>query len=384
LGLNATRELAWAVDAAQRTNNLRLDEGRTTWRAARLLWRGENPYGIGVIVDDTGFERRLARRQGLGIGPAMPASAVGPALERYLSSLDPDQRIALLPDVSGAPLAVRWEAAVVGYKYGPVPLLITAALERRLGSMSVPLSNGLACLLLFGVVALIVRSAGADWLVAGAVVAASLLDPIMVWFFVQLTATDVWPLLFGFTAVLAVMWRWPTVAGIAVTLAVASKIMPGALFLLLLPIMRSWRALATCVVTGLVLVLPWIAWDPMGFICNFALWGLSMDPDVNSWVSSAPAWLVPIVRSILVMAILALSCMLALHRLARMCAGFAAITILVLAGGSAFHNNYVPWVTIWMMLAIVEALHIPGAISMRLMGAQPSAMAEPGAPIVGR
>ncbi len=157
MGLQSARVLAWTVDAANRTNHLRLDEGRTTWRAAQHLLRGENPYARGVIVDDTAFERRLERRRALGLGPSVAPDAIRPVLDRYLQSPDPALGRQLLPETAGEPIGTRFEAAVVGYKYGPVPFLLTAGLQPWFGPSAVPLTNGLACFALFAVVAMILR-----------------------------------------------------------------------------------------------------------------------------------------------------------------------------------------------------------------------------------
>ncbi len=50
-----------------------------------------------------------------------------------------------------------------------------------------------------------------------------------------------------------------------------------------------------------------------------------------------------------------------------------------IADRAAFHNNYVPWFSIWVVLAIAETWAIPGAISARLVAAPPAgARAGPG------
>ncbi|MCW3473244.1 hypothetical protein [Limobrevibacterium gyesilva] len=358
--LLAVRTIRQAAYAANHTNRIRLDEGRTTWVAARLLWQGENPYARGALVDDTSYKSRLPKRLAAGIGPMIAADAVEPELERYLLSLDPSSRAALLPAPhADAPSVARREAALLGYKYGPVPLLITAALGKLTGPAAVPLSNGTACLALFAVLALVLYSAGAGLAGAGLGLAALMLDPMIGFYFMFWTATDVWPLLFGFSALLLAMRGYSAVAGVALALAVSSKIMPAALFLILLPMLRSWRALAAFVAACAIWMLPWIVLDARGFVNNAMLWGAIMEPDTDSWVFGAPHGLVLVARALLLVPIGILALRLALGREPHICSTFAVITILVMAGGNAVHNNYVPWFETWTVLAIAEAFCFP-------------------------
>jgi hypothetical protein len=240
-----------------------------------------------------------------------------------------------------------------------VPLLITAALEPLAGPATVPLSNGLACLALFGVLGAILLAAGAGAAAAGVAVAALMLDPHTGYFFIFLTATDVWPLLFGFLAVWFALRRKPAGLGIALALAVASKVVPGVLFLLLLPAARSWRAAAFCAAASAALLLPWLVLDARGFIDDVVLWAGLMGPDPNSWVFFAPPGLVLAARAALAVPVIWLAVRIAWRRERRLASGFALIAMLLIAGGAAMHNNYVPWFTTWTVLAIAEAVCLP-------------------------
>ena len=369
LCLHEARTLLWATHAAHVTGRLRLDEGRTTLRAAQLLWRGENPYAVGALVDDTAFMDRLPLRIAAGIGPGLPRDQVEATLERYLATLDPATRRTLLPpappghatpgDATPADATARREVAVLGYKYGPVPLLVTFLLEKLAGPASVPLSNGLACFALFAALGAILLRAGAGVAAAGAAVAELMLDPQCSWFFVFLTATDVWPLLFGFVGVWLALRGRHAGLGIAVALALCSKILPGALFLLLLPATRSWRAAAWCAGVTAVLLLPWLALDAYGFVHDVVLWATLMEPDSNSWVFDAPPWLVLAARAVLLVPLGWLAWRIAWRRERRLASAFALLNMLLIAGGSAMHNNYIPWFSTWTVLAIAEAVCLP-------------------------
>jgi hypothetical protein len=358
--LLAGRTIEQAAFSANRTNRIRLDEGRTTWIAARLLWQGDNPYAGGALVDDTSYLKRLPQRIAAGIGPDLPATAVEPTLEQYLAALDGPTRKKLLPaPAADAPAAARREVFVLGYKYGPVPLLVTAAFGRMLGPAVVPLSTGLCCLGLYAVLALILYTAGAGVAGAGLGLLALMLDPLIGFYFMFWTATDVWPLVFGFFAVLLAMRRHDAAAGMALALAVASKIMPGALFLLLLPMLRSWRALAAFLAGYAALALPWLWLDARGFVTNVLLWGAMMAPDTDSWVFGAPPGLVLAARAVLLVPLGLLAWRLIWRKQMRVGSAFAAINIFVLAGGNAFHNNYVPWFATWTVLALAETFCLP-------------------------
>jgi hypothetical protein len=362
LAIQAARTIENSAAAAIQTQRLRLDEGRTTLVAARLLWQGENPYASGALVDDTAFGTRLQQRISVGLGPTMAPDAVEDAMQRYLTGLDPRIRRELVPEpASDASVPARREVAVLGYKYGPVPLLVTALLEPGLGPASVPVGNGLACLALFVVLGLVLRKAGAGAIGMGLALIALMVDPMINQYFLYWTATDVWPLLFGFSALLFALWRLDAALGIALALAVASKIVPGILFLPLLLAMRSTRAAVAFAGAAAALFVPWLIWDTPGFVGNVLLWPTMMAPVANSWVFDAPAWLVTIARIVLASAMLLLGLRIGLLREKRLCSAMAIINVLVVAGASATWNNYVTWFSTWMVLAIAEVfcLQVP-------------------------
>jgi hypothetical protein len=132
---------------------------------------------------------------------------------------------------------------------------------------------------------------------------------------------------------------------------------------------RAWTAFAAgCA----ALLLPWLALDPRGFVTNVVLWGVTMAPDTDSWVFGAPQNLVLAARAVLLLPILLIAWRLARRRAVFLGSAFAALTILVLAGGNAFHNNYVPWFATWTVLAIAETFCLPEPLG-RCIG-RPSAM----------
>jgi hypothetical protein len=376
--LDNVRTLRWATHAAHVTGRLRLDEGRTTLRAAQLLWRGENPYATGALVDDTAFLDRLELRVAAGVGPELSPEQVQPALDRYLADLDPQTRTTLLPPAPvDANATARREVALLGYKYGPVPLLIVTALEKLAGTAAVPLSNGLACLGLFATVGAILLTLGAGVAASGVAVVGLMLDPSISYYFIFLTAADIWPLLFGFLALLLGLRGWHAGSGIALALALASKIVLGALFLLLLPAMRSGRVAVWCAGATSVLLLPWLVLDARGFVQDFMLWGALMAPYPDTWVFWAPPGLVLAARVALCLPLAWLAWRIVFRREQRLPGAFALINMLLIAGGSTMHNTYIIWSMIWVVLAIAEALCLPRLLAWQLdtsLAGQPQAI----------
>ena len=318
-------------------------------------------------MDDTAFVHRLDLRRAAGLAPSFPEGDIPGAIERYFATYDPALRDALVPPLApdATPLARR-EAALLGYKYGPVPLLVAAALAPLAGPGVVPLTNGVAGLALIGIIGALVLEARAGLALAGLAVAALLLDPLFYRFFIYWTATDIWPLLFGFAGLLLGLRGHRAALGVAVGLAVASKIAPGAVFLLLLPAVRSWRAAVSCAATLAVLVLPWLALDARGFVSNVVLWGGLMAPVWNSWVYYAPHALVLTARALLCLPLAWLSWRIATGREARLCCAFALVNMLLIAGGSAMHDNYMAWFDCWLVLAVAETFCAPVPFAARL------------------
>jgi hypothetical protein len=81
-----------AILCSYRTREIPLDQGQTTWRSARLVLKGENPYGFGAVVDFEGYTTRTAQRYAQGMDTELPSPEIERTLERYDESLSPDLR----------------------------------------------------------------------------------------------------------------------------------------------------------------------------------------------------------------------------------------------------------------------------------------------------
>ena len=334
------------------SGQIRLDEGQTTWRAAQMLLRGEDPYAQGVLIDGQVYLLRQQQRRALGMVPAIPAADVEPTLERYLETLDPAVKAQLLPEAGPHG---NLEQSIMGYKYGPVPIAATAALAGMFGPASVPLTNGIVGLAMFAVVALLLREMRAGVFCGVLALITVMLDREIDWDMLHWSANDLWPLLFGFVGLLASLRGRHMALGIAVALAVGCKIVPGVLFTPLLLTSGSLLAIVAFFVGVVVIYGPFLVWDWHGIIGNVFLWPGMTAPDGPGWVAYAPHALVLPVRVLLGAFVLWIALRIGLRREPLIASAFAALTILTILAGQSFHTNYLTWFSIWLVLAIIEA-----------------------------
>jgi hypothetical protein len=342
-----------SVAFTARTGEIRLDQGQNTYRAALVLLRGESPYGPGQLLDLEAYGTREALRREAGLD----AEADDDTLDRYWQTLDPELRRRLLPvpGPDAPPLAHR-EASVLGYKYGPVPFLLAAPLARPLGPAVVPLLNLLAFLAWLAVLGAVLGAALPRW-TAPLLLAAVLATYEVPFNFLYFTASDVWPLLFSSLGVLALLRGRSALMGASLGLALGSKLLPSALFLpLLLRAPRPGRALLSAALVAAALYAPFVAWGPEAFILNVVRWPTLMGPDSTSWVFYAPAAVVPVARAAVAVGIIFVLWRLVTGRDERLFRSLAAVNLLVVLGGSAFHNNYVTWFAPWLFFALAEGV----------------------------
>jgi hypothetical protein len=346
-----------SIVTTHKVGNLGLDQGQNTYRAALHVLRGENPYAAGMLLDPIAYYERLAIREAAGLSPRMPRAEIVDALAQYWGTLDPALRERLLPpptadaDGNANALAER-EFAVLGYKYGPLPVMATAALAPLLGRAAVPLLNVICALAWAFVLGLILLRLGMErrlaWLGAGL----ALLDPHVGITVLYLTALDIWPLLFGALAVLALLAGRPAWLGATLALALGCKLFPALVYLPLLGIARSWRAAVVFAAVSAAIYLPWLAWDPRGLINNFVLWPTLMQPDSSSWVMYVPPSVALALRLGLLGLVIAGSVAMLRAGPERVIWGMAFLNLAVVAAGSAIHNNYLTWFSGWFVLAL--------------------------------
>jgi Glycosyltransferase family 87 len=283
------------------THRIPMDQGQATWRAARLLWRGEDPYGMGEVIDNPTFLGRLAGRNDVGMAPALSGPALYAALLRYDKTLDPALRRQILPIPAEDQLtgAAAREARLLGYKYGPILVILTAPFALFDLPAVVVMLNSAACLGLFVVIWRLLRELTGTFAALGMV--ALLLDRFITSNYLENTATDVWALLFCALAVHGYVARRPMMTATALALAAGSKIFPTLTLLPLLLHFRSARPIALFAGLTIAIYLPWLLWDPAGLVDNLFLWPLLM-ADNTSWLYYVDP---PVVWAVRVIAFLA-------------------------------------------------------------------------------
>ncbi|HEY3776592.1 MAG TPA: hypothetical protein VGL35_00895 [Rhizomicrobium sp.] len=345
------------------TTKIPMDEGQTSWRAARLLWKGEDPYGAGTLVDLTALRLRTAQRKQAGI-PSLPSGpAMAQALTRYDKNLDRKIRTTLLPVSAHRSAARERELRLYGYKYGPVILVATALLAPTGLPGTVLLLNGLVC---FGLFAanwrILKRISGRQLALAGAAMLALLLDRHITRNYIDRSATDVWALLFGSFAVLSFLSRRPFATAWAVALAIGCKTMPGLLFLPLVLFFRSPRLVLAFAGMMLVLISPWLLWDASGFVNNVFLWPLYMTADSTSWEFFTPHWVALAARVAAAGIVAVLWWRFLCGKEPRLFWTLAMSAALILFASGYLRNGYIPWISLWAVAAGVEAFASPRAM----------------------
>jgi hypothetical protein len=276
-GLSCIGASAHAIQKSLRTHKIELDAGETTWRAARMLWLGQNPYGYRAVVDHAIFLDRLEPLAAAGLAPTIPKPELLSALKEYDRTLDPNLQRRLLPirsDNTPRPL----EARVLGYKYGPLVMLVTAPFVPLGVPAVIPALNIAGCFGLFAAMFWVMRDVSRQLALAIVGLIALLVDPSIRWNFILLTATDVWPLLSSSLAVLNFRRGKMNACAIFLALACGFKIFPSTLLLPLLLTSRSPWPIALFVSIVIIIYAPWFLWDPIGILDNVFLWPALASP----------------------------------------------------------------------------------------------------------
>jgi len=364
-----------SVQHARETGEIRLDQGQNLFRAAQLLRRGEDPYGRGALIDLEAFQQRLQLRARLGLAPQMHPAALAQALGRYAREPEIFLRKQLLPEPAPyAPEEALREFSLLGHKYGPLPILVALPLlgtgRAAIPALQLAAFLGWVLALWWTLRAPALRLGSAAIPLALTLV---LLEPHVAHDYLHDSASDAWCLLFCALALGACLRERRALTGAAIALALGCKLFPAALFLPLLFARPLRRAFISCALVLALLYLPFLLWDGRGLWLNLVAWPSLMAPDNTGWLAYAPQ-AAPLARTGLMLLIAALSALnlfglrlrLSPPRLrfvpvdpARLAAHFTLVSACALLAGSALHNNYVPWVTSWGLIAIALAFASP-------------------------
>ncbi len=342
-----------AIANTARTGAIPLDQGQTTWRAARLLAHGENPYGFGALVDFQTYFDRLAAREAAGIGPSVPRADLRAALTAYDRTLSPADRAVVLPPAPASGSAAL-EAHLLGYKYGALfPIVALPLVEAGLPAGIMAL-NALVAVLCLAAVYRLMRDRVGDPALARLGLAALLCDNTILVNYVQKSATDVWALLLSALAALAVTRGRANLGAAALAAGFGFKIFPCALLFPML--VAGGRVAPGLVFAGVVAAIyaPFAVADPSGLLHNVFLWPLYLGTDTTSWLAFAPPAVGKIARVAGLVAIAWIWVRYLRGREPSLFRTLALVALTALATSGAFHNNYVPWASIWLVAALVE------------------------------
>jgi hypothetical protein len=337
--------------------DIRLDQGQNTYRAARLLLRGEDPWGQGMILDLVAFRER-ARERGAAGYPVGRSDTAG-----YWRTLSESDRAALLRSPRAPSAASKREAALLGHKYGPADVLSAVPFVVVFGEAGIPLLNLLCWLGFVATFFHLLRdldvAPAARWAALLFVVA----DPHATWNYLYNSASDIRALLPLALAVRAWARRRPVTLGAWLGVSFCVKLLPAALYLPLAVAMPA--ALPAFAVVVAILMTPFVMWDAYGIVHLLFLYPLLYRaPDTTSWlgmVQGGPT--IAALRAAFAAAALFFGARVALRRARAPLRDLAVLTVLAILSGSQFHNNYVSWLPWIFALAVVKELSAPPASS---------------------
>lgn len=360
--------MAFHLDTAARsihrsatTRSVELDQGQISYRAARyLVDRGVNPYGLEIPLDTT--ELRIGLGEIFDPGVAnRSAEEIDAALE---SNAEPSAAWEMIPRPADDPEKEdAWQSLStrLGYKYGPLQLLLYTPAVALCGHAGIYVVH---LLLYLGIVVTVIAILRRWWPDPSVPWAVALIlvhfPPHLAHNTLDLSATDLLPVLCGLLAVFCFLGRRERLAALFIGASIAAKLFPGALYLPLLLAMRPrhwWPLFGVLTVSyG-----PLLAWDAPGLIANLVTFNFIRSTDSTALVHFLSPWLATMVKGLAV-ALIGFT----LWRTVRASwTPRATLAYLLVAHAAAFaaagtfHNNYLIWATPLLGLFLAMSLFRP-------------------------
>lgn len=250
--------------------------------------------------------------------------------------------------------ALRGAASFQGYKYLPVMAAVYLPLGAAMGERGALITDLLLHLFTLALLARLARASGANGLVALALYLALPLVPQQVLAKGDTDPAAVLPLLAAFLC----LEKRAGLAGFLVGLSIATKLLPGAVFVVcLLPptVAARWRY-AFGIGIGLLPILPFALLSPSALYENIVLFNTLRPPDSTSWLALAPA-MAGTARAVFIASFLGIA-VLIWHRkpeLAVRCGLGAILAIGAILSGPAAHHNYQLWWLPFYCVALAAA-----------------------------
>jgi hypothetical protein len=238
--------------------------------------------------------------------------------------------------------AVPGGPAFQGYKYLPVMAAVYVPLGTGMGESGVLITNLLLHLATLFVIARLARASNANGLVALALYLALPLVPQQILAKGDTDPAAILPLLAAFLC----LDRRPGIAGFLVGLSIATKLLPGAAFVVCLvpaTVPARWRY-AVGLAVGVLPILPFALLSPDALYDNILLFNSVRPPDSTSWLALAPSLAAP-ARAAFLALFLGVTALVWRRRpsLAVRCGLGAILAIGAILSGPAAHHNYQLW-----------------------------------------
>jgi hypothetical protein len=356
-----------SIRTAHSKRQIQLDQGQTSYRAARYLLAGINPYGQRTMGDPDAYfiqtgrwadrtecvqysrPHLIALQRAFWQRPGAPTDG----MEALFPAVSPDARCG----------DVRRGFGSLGYKYGPVALAGYVPAVALFEEAGVYVNHLLLFLALVGLLGcLAYRISGGSLLAA---VLPCLLVTVPSHYrhnLLVLSASDQTAVLLGLAFLVAWWTRSYALAAVLLGCAIGSKTLPGVLFAPLL-LKAPRRTSAYLAATLVAVYAPFAMWDPVGLANNILYPLRGHGSDSTALVHFLPSWAG---TCLLVVVSLALLLLLAFtHR--QGWTGRGSLRFLfwahvgALLTGSYFHNNYLVWLIPVLGLTLLAELTEPRA-----------------------
>jgi hypothetical protein len=346
---------------ARHGRQIDFDQGKFSYRAARMLAKGMNPYARDVVLDTTEYPmamRDLQRDSCYESGP--PVDQANSIAEGFGRDFNPHRWNGLIPKIanrSGCTMA-RFRSESFGLKYGPPLVAIYlpfVLLWDQAGIFATHLFfMGLACFFIWRL----------GWRVGHHSMLFSLI-PLIAFLLpshlrhntLSNPATDLIPMTLVIAAWTLIEEEREVSGAMLLALAFTAKLAPGLFYLPLLLRCRRRSRIAFTATLALVLG-PFLIWDGRGLLINLFLFNFLRNTDSTALIHGMSPFTTKAVQCICMLT--ALVALIYAHRRRYDFAGFLTFLLVVhgtaLASGKIFHNNYLLWILYLLGLAILVGL----------------------------
>jgi hypothetical protein len=342
-----------------KNNYIPLDQGQNTYRSYLLLKKAHNPYQQNMFLDvaafnmtmrDSSIDRGCLRWEHVNIKKFLPL---------FYNDLNVGHLKHLLPKVKELSTCKREKLAFtsMGYKYGPAMLLVYAPFIEVFGKGGIFICHLVFALALIGFLMFFFYSS----IIKNAF--AFLICSMLLFIPTHLThngfinsANDIIPTVLVVCGYLLIQKnKAPSPLGsLLVALSIATKLLPGLLFVLLLFTTNKKNILYSVIFLSLFF-LPFIIWNPQGLANNLILFNFIRPTDTTTIMHYISPTVTVLVRAVSLVSIVALFYFLIYkrHNSSRQWLFVILSALIVLASAKAMHNNYFVWIQVILATSVL-------------------------------